>query len=250
MGWHFQEPAKYHRAEWAVDGVIAVDPPSEPELNEYLNLLPAKPLLRVNIGSGHGVVWSGDYVRVDLQSGTRAAVKHLIDSGCRRIAYATPSWVNRAGLGNFSDFTDTVAAAGLIPEYIHHSDWSLPGIRASTRDYIASHGAPDGIYCHYDEIAIASFRAIRDLDLKIPEDVMIIGCEGNEFMAYFDPPLSTIAIPVNEMCTKAWQLLQRRMADVHAPAEALMLSYEFYNRESSTRLSLGNDSPCTPPGSY
>ncbi len=241
MGWHFQEPGKYHRAEWAVDGVIAVDPPVEVELNEYLNLLPGAPLPRVNIGSGHGVVWPGDYVRVDLQSGTRAAVKHLISAGCRRIAYAAPSWINRPGLGNFSDFTETVTQAGLVPEYIGYSDWSLPGIRVTTRDYITAHGAPDGIYCHYDEISIASFRAIRDLGLHVPKDVMIIGCEGNEFTAYFDPPLSTIAIPIAEMCTRAWQLLHRRMGDAQVPAEQTLLSYEFFNRESSMRSPLGNE---------
>ncbi len=235
MGWHFQEPSKYHRAEWAVDGVIAVDPPDEADLAEYLKLLPGKPSQRVNIGSGHAVVWSGDYVKVDLQKGTRAAVEHLIAQGCRRIAYAAPSWIDRPGLGNFDAFTDTMLANKLQPEYIPHGNWSLPGIRETTRSYIASNGAPDGIFCHYDEIAIASFRAIRDLNLNIPHDVMIIGCEGNEFMAYFDPPLSTIAMPVEEMCNHAWKLLQRRMLDPVAPSEVVTLSYEFQRRESSDR---------------
>ncbi len=242
MGWHFQEPGKYHRAEWAVDGVIAVDAPAAVELDEYLSLLPGKPLPRVNIGSGHGVVWSGDYVRVDLQKGTRAAVEHLVSSGCRRVAYAVPSWIDRPGLGNFDAYTQTMIAAGLTPEFIGLNDWSLPGIRAATREYIINHGAPDGIFCHYDEIAIASFRAIRDLDLHVPRDVMIIGCEGNEFMAYFDPPLSTIAMPVDEMCNRGWALLQRRMADTSVEAEAVQLSYSFQNRESSTRAGLrGNE---------
>lgn len=248
MGWHFQEPSKYHRAEWAVDGVIAVDPPGENELEEYLKLLPGKPSQRVNIGSGHAVAWGGDYVRVDLQKGTRAAVAHLIAQGCRRIAYAVPSWIDKPGLGNFDAFTNTMLAAGLKPEYIPHSNWSLPGIREATRNYIIANGAPDGIFCHYDEIAIASFRAIRDLKLYVPLDIMIIGCEGNEFMAYFDPPLSTVAMPVEEMCNHAWKLLQRRMLDPKAPAEVVSLSYEFQSRESSIRSAHhdNNALPLTP----
>lgn len=233
MNWHFCKPG-HRQFEWMVDGIIAVDPPGPSELVVYLAEAPmARPLPRVHLGSGLPVIWNGDYVRVDLQEGTRAAVTHLLQAGCRRIAYSVPAGLDRPGCGNYDAYTRMVLQAGLQPEYIVQRDLHMPAVRQATADHIRAHGKPDGIFCQYDELAIAGFRALRDLDLRIPDDVLIIGCEGNEFMEYFDPPLSTIAMPIEEMCRQAWSLLQRRMAEPDASPEGVLLPYEFCERLSS-----------------
>jgi DNA-binding LacI/PurR family transcriptional regulator len=232
MSWHFSRP-NHRRFEWMVDGIIAVDPPVAAALASYLADAPHLAVPRVNIGSGIPVVWEGDYVRVDLQEGTRAAVAHLVRAGCRRIAYSVPAGSDQPGCGNYDAYTEAMLGAGLDPECIVHEDLRMPMVRRRTADYIKAHGKPDGIFCHYDELAIAGFRALRDLNLRIPEDVLIIGCEGNEFMDYFDPPLSTIAMPIKEMCHRAWEMLQRRIAETDTPPEGIVLPYEFHSRLSS-----------------
>lgn len=232
MGWHFSRPDQ-RRFDWGVDGVIAVDPPSTQELASYLDDPSHLSIPRVNIGSAVSVAWEGDSVRVDLQEGTAAAVSHLIHSGCRRIAYSVPAGIDRPGRGNYDAYTETMRQSGLLPEYLIHDDLHMPAVRERTVDYIQRHGRPDGIFCQYDELAIAGYRALRDLDLRIPEDVLIIGCEGNEFMDYFDPPLSTIAMPIEDMCHHAWELLQQRMANGSRPVEGITLPYEFHHRLSS-----------------
>lgn len=233
MNWHFAEPGSRGQFEWMVDGILAVDPP--PDLGALFPDAPLDKIPRVNLGSGIPVMWPGDYVRVDLQEGTQAAVKHLLDQGCRRIAYVVPAGIDRPGTGNFDAFTATVRAAGLEPEYIVMHDRRLPAVRRSVGEHIRNFGKPDGIYCHYDELAIATFRALRDVDLRIPDDILLIGCEGNEFMEYFDPPISTIAMPAKELAGIAWRLLQRRIDQPDAAPEAVILPYEFQARRSSCR---------------
>jgi LacI family transcriptional regulator len=232
MNWHFSRPG-YRRLEWMVDGIIAVDPPEASALAVYLDDALAPALPRVHLGSGLSVLWEGDYVQTDLQNGTRAAVEHLLRTGCRRIAYSVPAGIDRPGQGNFDAYTETVRRTGLQPEYIVQRDLRMPAVRQATADHIRAHGKPDGLFCHYDELAIAGFRALRDLGLRVPDDVLIIGCEGNEFMDYFDPPLSTIAMPIKEMCQRAWHLLQRRIAEPDAPPDGVTLPYEFRDRPSS-----------------
>ncbi len=232
MSWHFSSP-RHRLFEWMVDGIIAVDPPEPPELAEYLAQASVRPVPRVNLGSGLLVAWDGDFVRVDLQEGTRAAVEHLHRAGCRRIAYSVPFGIDRPGRGNYDAYTEAVRTVGLQPEYIVHQDLHMPAVRQTTADYVKAHGKPDGIFCQYDELAIASFRALRDLGLRVPDDVLIIGCAGNEFMEYFDPPLSTIAMPIKEMCHRACALLQNRIAQPDAAAVGIVLPYEFCNRLSS-----------------
>jgi len=233
MNWHFAQPGTKRQFEWLVDGILAVDPPVNIDA-----LFPDAPLYRiprVNLGSGTPVMWSGDYVRVDLQAGTHDAVKHLADQGCRRIAYVVPAGIDRPGTGNFDAFTNTVIDAGLTPEYIVITYQNLREVRKTVAEYIREHGAPDGIYCHYDELAIATFRALRDLDLRMPDDILLIGCEGNEFMEYFDPPISTIAMPAKDLAGTAWRLLQQRIENPQAPPQSIILPHKFCARESSIK---------------
>lgn len=96
MNWHFSSPEEYSRYEWAVDGILAVDPPTKDSLTQLMEHQSLQNIPRVHIGSGEPVVWDGDYVRVDMTAGTRAAVMHLADQGCKRIAYSMPAEIGRA----------------------------------------------------------------------------------------------------------------------------------------------------------
>jgi LacI family transcriptional regulator len=231
MDWHFPEPGSTRRMEWMVDGILAVDPPGD-----MAGLFPdtvLERIPRVNLGSGLQVMWPGDYVRVDLQEGTRVAVGHLLGQGCRRIAYAVPAGIAKPGEGNFDAFAETVLAAGCVPDYIRLEDLRLPAVRQAVKEHIRTSGKPDGIFCHYDELAIAAFRALRDLGLAIPDDILLMGCEGNEFMEYFDPPISTIAMPAKELASVAWSLLRRRIEEPETPPQAIILPHQFHARRSS-----------------
>lgn len=233
MDWHFPAPGSHRRIAWPVDGIIAVDPPSPQMMAELLDSGPWERAPRVHIGSGHPVVWDGDYVRIDMGAGARVATEHLIRAGCRRIAYAVPAFLAQPGLGHYDAYTLSMNEAGLSPEFIQPADWTLPVVRRAVREYAETNGHPDGIFCHHDEMAIAAFRGLRDLGLRIPEDVALIGCEGNEFMEYFDPPLSTVAMPIQELCQAGWSLLQKRIENPAAPWEQITLPCEFLIRESA-----------------
>jgi DNA-binding LacI/PurR family transcriptional regulator len=235
MHWHFPGPGSHPRLDWQVDGVLAVDPPEPDTLATLLNDAVLHSLPRVNLGSGRAVEWEGDYVRVDLCEGTRAAVDHLASLGCKRIAYALPYGIHLPGGGNTDAYLNSMQKAGLEPEMILHRNWDMDSVRRDVRGHVQAHGCPDGLYCHNDEIAIAAFRAVRDMKLRVPDDVMIIGCEGSEFMAYFDPSLSTISMPIQRMCQQAWNLLERRLQHTDAPPEQIILLHEFLQRESSLR---------------
>ena len=235
MHWHFSPLENHRHFEWPVDGILAVDPPEPDMLAHLLGETALDGTPRVNLGSARAVEWNGNYVRVDLCEGTRTAVDHLAAAGCRRIAYSVPNGMDVPGSGNYDAYAGAMHRAGLPPELIVHKTWDMASARKDVRDHVARHGKPDGIYCHNDELAIAAFRAVRDLNLRVPEDVLIIGCEGSEFMEYFDPPLSTIAMPIQKMCRRAWALLQKQIAAPDIPAEAIVLPYEFQNRESSRR---------------
>ncbi len=235
MDWHFAAPDSQRRFLWPVDGIIAIDPPQPEMLVALLGDGPWQSAPRVHLGSGQPVRWEGDYVFADRAVGVRDALRYLIERGCRRVAYALPGYLALPGLPDYDAYVNCLREAGLTPECIRHDDWSLPAIRQTTLDYVQRDGHPDGLFCHNDEMAIASFRGLRDAGLRVPDDVALIGCEGNAFLGYFDPPISTVALPIAEMCHRGWQALHRRIREPDAEPQQTTLPVTFHARESAQK---------------
>jgi len=209
---------------WPTDGILAVD------LLRPIDVpLPAMPVPVVTIGVFY--VESVDYVGIDLTSATIEAVQHLLAPGCRRVAYMGIDEVD----SRYEAYTATVEQAGRKPEYIVVPDGRRSSARQALVEYVKARGHPDAIFCHNDDAAIGAYRALRDLDLKIPDDVALVGCDGIEDTEYLDIPISTIVQPVERMCELRWQYLECRMSAPSMPLQQTILKAQLVIRESSRR---------------
>ncbi len=118
-------------------------------------------------------------------------------------------------------------------------DRSGPGTRALAReivhDYVAQHGCPNAIFCFNDERAIAALDALRDLNYRVPQDVLLIGQDGIDETAFHSPRLSTIQYPIEKVARLAWRFLQRRLEHPDVPLQSATLAAPLLWRESSAR---------------
>ena len=74
-------------------------------------------------------------------------------------------------------------------------------------------------------------RALRDLDLSIPEDVSVIGFDDQEWMEFNTPPITTIVQPAFTMGTLAASLLLQHIQGNSSP-ESVVLKAEIKQRQS------------------
>jgi LacI family transcriptional regulator len=163
-----------------------------------------------------------DHITLDLGPAVEEALQLMIASGRRRIAYIDKHPMDaESNEVRFRTYLNLMGAAGYEPEIITASDEKLPPSERITRlkDYFRQHGAPGAILCHNDEIAIFTYRALRDLGYEIPTDSLLVGCDGVNYMNYFDPPLSTITIPWEEVGEKACQFLKQRIDEPDIPVQ-------------------------------
>ena len=73
-----------------------------------------------------------------------------------------------------------------------------------TYELIKNKKLPSAIFAASDPIAIGAMRALKQYDIKIPEDISIIGFDNIETTNYTDPPLTTVFAPTFDMAL--WQL--------------------------------------------
>ena len=185
-----------------------------------------------------GAYWSqdGDYVGVDLRAGAVDATRHLLDTGRRRIAHllpVPPSPTNSTATALQLPIASTLSEAGLEPVYLYAQDVSLATSMAIVSDFIAGSGHIDAILCHDDGMAFGDHRALSDLNIKIGEDIALIGCDGIEETEYLSPALSAIVQPTEEMCSTAWSFLENRIQNPGREPQQIVLKPRLAIRAST-----------------
>ncbi|MBC8136265.1 MAG: LacI family DNA-binding transcriptional regulator [Fibrella sp.] len=174
-----------------------------------------------------------DYVAIDLYPGAVEAVQHLVETGRRRIVYLTHSESVKSNEPRFRAYKDVMAQAGLAPEVMETEINNRPKCREDVSAYVTERGSPDAFFCLSDDMAMGTYRALCDLKRRVPEDVAIVGCDGIEEAEYLEKPLSTISLPIPEMCRIATDFLLRRIADPTLPQQEAVLQPTLLRRESS-----------------
>ena len=216
-----------------VDGICAVDATEATRIE--LESLAAKSVPVVSLGACDSP--ATDSVQVDMAAGTAEIMRHLLDSGYRRIAHATFVRANSAKESRRSGYAAAMLAAGLEPEYILYplGETQRPINRRMIREYLREHGRPDAIFCHSDDAALGIYRGVLDAGLRVPADIALVGCDGIEDTEYLECPLTTLMQPVAQMCETAWQFLRNRLAEPGIPLQHSLLAPTLAIRQSSIR---------------
>ena len=139
------------------------------------------------------------------------ATKHLIDTGSRRIAFiGGPNhldMVRRRKHGYLEALREykipidrTLVACGRI-------DFDVA--RDATINMLKREDRPDSILAFNDIITYAAFDAIKSLNLRIPQDVSIIGFTDGDTAAFVTPRLSAIMDQAHKQGRKVCELLIR-----------------------------------------
>jgi DNA-binding LacI/PurR family transcriptional regulator len=172
------------------------------------------------------------YVDVDHFGGVVAAVRHLVDSGRRRIATIAGPQDMVAGIDRLAGYQATLDAAGL-PQHVVTGDFTREsGIRAMRR-LLADDPGLDAVFAASDMMAHGALLALKETGRDVPADVAVIGFDDFEISRYSDPPLTTVRQPIADMGrTMARQLLALINGEPNLP-RSVVLPTDLIVRESA-----------------
>jgi len=149
-----------------------------------------------------------DAVTVDRAHGCKVAVSHLIDCVGEAVALIGGD-VGGRGEG----YRRALAEHGIEREIIRRPGGAEPphGAHQVARKLLCEHPEVRGIFCHSDLDAIGVVRAAGELGLRIPEDVAIAGFDNEPWTEFHDPPLTTVAHPIEQLCSLSMSVLRSRL---------------------------------------
>ena len=119
---------------------------------------------------------------------------------------------------------------------IQETHFTLEGGRMAARRLLSGSGRPDMIFAANDVLAAGALQAAHDLNLRVPQDVAIIGCDDIELAGLLRPSLTTISLPKYEMGQKAAELVLSRIQHPDTPWRHHSLEARPVYRESTNLL--------------
>jgi LacI family transcriptional regulator len=235
-----QTPA--HRRE-VIDRIVAEEKlcallvASTPILLEEEMLVAGLGIPVVMVEARHPTYSSVDY---DHQIGAFKAVSHLVDLGHRDIAIIGGKPETRLyspiGKERLKGYRMALSMAGITPreEYVMSGEWSSADAHESARRLLRAKKPPSAIFATSDMQAAGVMMAARDLGVRVPEDLSVVGYDNIPFAEFLS--LTTMWQHHDQLARNAATLLLEEMRTGTRTGERVVLQPELVVRSSTRQL--------------
>lgn len=141
--------------------------------------------------------------------GGRAATEHLIKAGRKRIGIINGQHGIDASRDRLRGYKQALSSYDIPfdPALVFPGNWEPSAGYEGTNVFMALDQPPDAIFCANDMMALGCFDALKEKNLRIPDDIAVIGFDDREVAQFMRPPLSTLILPHYEMGMIAAEML-------------------------------------------
>lgn len=132
-------------------------------------------------------------VVVDDYQGAYNAVTHLIDTGCRRIAFYGSPMTMEISKNRYNGYRDALLHARLKPEekYFRICD-NRAAAEAMTPEILSHEEIPDAFFAVNDDTAIGILYTAKRMGYRVPQDISVCGFTNGNRAVACDPMLTTV----------------------------------------------------------
>ncbi|WP_344212340.1 LacI family DNA-binding transcriptional regulator [Kribbella sancticallisti] len=215
--------------ERRADGIILAASPTPGPTLEYLAQRNV-PVVLVDRMIGTGL----DEVGTENIEATSHLVEHLASRGHQRIAMVS-------GLAGLATTEERVAGyrLGLERAGLPYDDELLRGGASdaepacgTTAQLLQMPEPPTALVVGNNQMTIGAMRALREAGLSVPADLALVAFDDFDWADLFEPRLTTIAQPHQELAAQAVDLIVTRIADPDQPARSLRVTPTLVHRNS------------------
>lgn len=111
------------------------------------------------------------------------------------------------------------------PRYSNHAD--------ALRDLLKSGERPDGLFTMSDVAAAQSIRVLREFNLRVPEDVFVVGSDNSELADFCEVPIASIDMNLDKIAEQVVVLTLERLKNPGSPAQQKFSEARFIRRKSA-----------------
>ena len=182
---------------------------------------------------------NADRVVVDDFNGGYKVTKHLIEQGCKRIAHLTGPLNLQTYTDRKKGYTNALLDHGLPvdEELIIVNNLTRADGLMAIQQLLKLEKRPDAIFCGNDTTALSAILYLKEVGIKVPDEIAIVGFSNEPFSEVVTPSISTIRQPGFEMGQKAAQMLIKQIENKERSEifETVTMPTELIIRESTMK---------------
>lgn len=181
------------------------------------------------------------FVDVDNVGGAHLATGYLVGLGHRRIALITnapPEYT--ASTERLFGYRQALEEAG-IPfdtSLVRYGNFTPHSGSLVMDELLTLDPLPSAVFVASDTVALGAMQSVRSHNLRIPEDIAMIGFDDISPAEFIDPPLATVRLPAYGLGWGAANMLIRLIEGEEVNKPQLFLETQLIVRESCGKLHL------------
>ncbi|MCL5105177.1 MAG: LacI family transcriptional regulator [Armatimonadetes bacterium] len=176
----------------------------------------------------------GNSVYVDDEGGGYEATAHLISLGHEKIWFVgdlSMPWYRR----RYAGYRLAMSEAGIrsLPAVGSMADGELQMGHDGAEGLLERGEAVTALFVGSDMGAFGAMRAIKARGLRVPEDVSVVGFNGEELAEIAEPPLTTIRVPTEDAGMRCVEMLNSIIKGKEANLDPVVLPVQLIRRQSA-----------------
>lgn len=182
---------------------------------------------------------AADTVMVDDYLGGYEATRHLIGLGHEKIAMLTEDTSFSTIRARVRGYKKALEEAGLNYDesLVLANNISIEEGKKAMINLLKEPSPPTAVFASTESLAIGVVQGARELNVKVPDELSIVGFDDTVLSTICDPPLTTIAQPIEEMGKKVAELLIEEIEKKKESKQRVVLSPKLIVRNSTARKS-------------
>ena len=147
-------------------------------------------------------------ITVDNELGAYMATSFLIKKGCKNIGFISSNTKNKTSAERLVGYERALKENGIKinKDITYYNNFQTETGYDGTLK-ILKNNQMDAIFCGNDLIAIGAMKALKELKIRVPDDIRIIGFDDILFSEHLEPSLTTIKQPIYELGQNAVNIL-------------------------------------------
>lgn len=177
-------------------------------------------------------------VNADNFNGAYKATKYLIDCNHKNIAHITGDIEKFSSIERLKGYKKALQDSN-IPikeDFIVKSKFLEESGYDSAKKLLSNDEKPTAIFTGNDKIAIGAMKAIKEANLKVPEDISIIGFDDIEECKYLNPPLTSMKMYLIDMAEIATNAIIKSIESEENVFDNYTVGVELIERDTCVKL--------------
>lgn len=153
------------------------------------------------------------YVTSDNYDGAYTATQYLMDQGHTHIACIQGVTHSLPNIERVQGFNNAMNDRGITTFTVTGNDFSEQNGYLETKLLLQKSQLPTAIFGFSNTITMGVLRALKEENIKVPDDISLLTFDDNPYLDYIEPPLTRISQPIEDICKIAIKLLMSRIQE-------------------------------------